>query len=86
MKIMDFVVKQALILISALYVTGLMLKHSKVKDWLIPWILLIGGMGRAVALMGLNANVIIQGSLVTGATVYTNQLLKQTTEKNKEQQ
>lgn len=85
-NIMDYIVEQALILIPVLYVLGIMLKNTEiVKDWTIPWILLICGVGASIALMGFNTNSIIQGVLVTGATVYTNQLIKQTTVKSKEQ-
>ncbi|MBC2399612.1 phage holin family protein [Clostridium tetanomorphum] len=85
MNIMDYIVEQALILIPVLYVLGVMLKSTqKIKDWCIPWILLICGVGASIALMGFNINSIIQGVLVTGATVYTNQLIKQTTIKSKE--
>lgn len=81
-NLMDYVVEQALVLIPALYIIGLMLKTSKkVPDWLIPFILLLFGIIGSIALMGININAIIQGILVTGVTVYTNQLFKQVTEK-----
>lgn len=38
----------------------------------------------AIALMGLTAYAIIQGILVTGVTVYTNQLVKQSINKKEE--
>ncbi|MBD8046739.1 phage holin family protein [Clostridium faecium] len=82
MEFKEFIVEQALILIPALYIIGLILKSTdKIKDWTIPWILLVIGIVASIALMGLNINAIIQGVLVTGATVYTNQLIKQTTKK-----
>lgn len=78
-NIMDYVVEQALILIPALYILGIMLKSTKqIKDWTIPWILLVVGIVGAIALMGLNANAVIQGILATGMAVYANQLIKQT--------
>lgn len=80
----NYIVEQALILIPALYILGLLLKQSKIKDWLIPWILLICGVGGAIALIGLNVNAVLQGILVTGATVFGNQLLKQTVQKREE--
>lgn len=85
MEFKDFIVEQALILIPALYVIGLILKSTdKIRDWTIPWILLAIGIVASIALMGLNINAIIQGVLVTGATVYTNQLIKQTTIKKED--
>jgi len=64
----------------------MMLKNtSKIQDWSIPWILLIVGIGSSIGLLGFNMEAIIQGVLVTGTTVYTNQLFKQSTIKKKEQ-
>ena len=84
-NIMDYVVEQALILIPVLYILGIMLKQTnKIKDWTIPWILLIVGIVGAIALMGLNANAVIQGILATGMAVYANQLIKQTVKKDHE--
>ncbi len=85
-NLMDYVVERALVLVPVLYVVGAMLKQSKIKDWLIPWMLLVCGIAGAIALMGLNANAVLQGVLATGAAVFGNQLIKQTTEKSKEQQ
>lgn len=81
----DYVVEQALVLVPALYVIGAMLKNTtKVMDWTIPWILLFIGIAGAIALMGLNVSAVIQGVLVTGVTVYTNQLVKQSVDKREE--
>lgn len=85
MEIMDFIVQQALVLMPALYILGMMLKNTeKIEDWLIPWILTVLGVVGAIAIMGFNINAIIQGILVTGVTVYGNQLLKQTFKKKNE--
>lgn len=84
-NLMEYVVEQALVLVPVLYVIGFMLKSTqKIKDWCIPWILLIVGMLGAISLMGFNAYAIIQGVLVTGVTVYTNQLVKQSIDKREE--
>ncbi len=78
MNIMDFIVDKALILIPALYILGKILKSLKfVKDNNIPLILLIFGIGLSVWMMGFNPDGVIQGILVTGAAVYSNQLIKQ---------
>ncbi|RXI70488.1 phage holin family protein [Clostridium tetani] len=82
MNLMDYIVEQALILVPALYILGLMLKGTeKIKDWTIPWVLLICGIGACIAIMGINIQALLQGILVTGATVFGNQLVKQSTEK-----
>ena len=54
---------------------------EKISDRYIPVILLGFGIAGTIAIMGLNIEAVIQGVLVTGATVYTNQLMKQ---KNKD--
>lgn len=77
MDFMKFITEQALILVPALYVIGLILKNSSVKDKFIPIVLLILGIGGSIALIGLSAQAIIQGILVTGAAVFSNQLIKQ---------
>lgn len=84
-NLMNYIVEQALILIPVLYILGLMLKNTeKVKDWTIPWILLTCGIGSCIAIMGVNIQALLQGVLVTGATVFGNQLFKQTTEKREQ--
>ncbi|GAA0122171.1 MAG: phage holin family protein [Clostridium argentinense] len=86
MDIMSFITEKALVLIPVLYIIGMMLKNtSKIPDWTIPWILLIVGIVCSVGLLGFNMEAIIQGVLVTGTTVYTNQLFKQSTVKKKEE-
>lgn len=82
MDVGKFIVDQALILIPVLYIIGMFLKNTpKIKDWTIPYILLACGILGAIAIMGLSVSAVIQGILVAGTTVFTNQLIKQTTEK-----
>jgi hypothetical protein len=82
MDIGKFIMEQALILVPVLYVIGMFLKNTPIiKDWLIPYIILGCGILGAVAIMGLSAAAVIQGILVAGTTVFTNQLIKQTTNK-----
>ncbi|WP_297429052.1 phage holin family protein [Clostridium sp.] len=78
MDFVKYITENALILVPTLYVVGMIIKNTeKIPDKYIPGVLLILGVAGALALMGLNANAAIQGVLVTGATVYTNQLIKQ---------
>lgn len=77
MDFMKVIVEQAYILIPTLYVIGMILKTSMVKDKYIPLILLGLGIAGAVAMMGFSLQSVIQGILVTGAAVFTNQLIKQ---------
>lgn len=78
MEIIKYVTEQALVLIPALYVIGLIIKGTeKVSNKWIPVILLPLGVAGTIALMGLNANAVIQGVLVTGVTVFADQVVKQ---------
>lgn len=77
-NLMSYVMDNALILIPVLYVLGAILKGTeKVEDKYIPVILLPVGIVLAMLIVGFNVNGFIQGILVTGATVYANQLVKQ---------
>ena len=78
MEFTNFIMENALVLIPTLYVIGAILKKTEyVADKYIPVILLPLGIVGAVALMGLSAESVIQGILVAGATVLTNQVVKQ---------
>jgi hypothetical protein len=78
---MDFVsliTENALILVPALYVLGMIFKGTeKIQDKYIPLILLPIGIAGAIALIGFSVQGFIQGILVVGAAVYANQLVKQ---------
>jgi len=72
MEFINYITENALILIPVLYIIGMILKGiERIKDKYIPLILL------PIALMGFGINAIIQGVLVVGVSVYTNQLIKQ---------
>lgn len=78
MDILQFINNGALILVPILYVIGMLIKGiPQIKDWLIPFILLAFGIIGAIALLGFSLASIFQGILVSGAAVYTNQLIKQ---------
>ncbi len=78
MDFINYITENALILIPVLYIMGMILKDTnKVKDKYIPLILLPIGICLSMALMGVGINAIIQGILVVGVSVYTNQLIKQ---------
>lgn len=73
-----YVKEYALILIPMLYVVGMILKGiGSIPDKYIPLLLLIVGIGGAMGLNGLGMDSVIQGVLVTGVTVYANQLVVQ---------
>ena len=75
---MNYIVEKCLILIPVLYVIGAILKNLEfIKDKYIPLILLPIGIAMAIAISGIDVNSVIQGILVTGVTVYGNQIFKQ---------
>lgn len=76
--LLSYVNEYALILIPVLYIIGMILKGlGNIPDKYIPLILVLIGILAAMALNGVNADSAIQGVLVTGVTVYVNQLLVQ---------
>lgn len=78
MEILNLITENALIFIPVIYIIGMMLKGlEKVQDKFIPLILLPIGVALAMLSMGLCVEAFIQGVLVVGAAVYTNQLVKQ---------
>lgn len=85
MQLIQYITEHALILIPALYVVGRIIYGTeKISNKYIPFILLILGILGAVGLMGLSADAIIQGILVTGTTVYADQVCKQCVRKTEE--
>ena len=78
MDLLSYVTNNALILIPVLYILGKIIGGTeKIPNKYIPLILLVCGISGAVGLMGFNAESVIQGILVTGTTVYTDQVCKQ---------
>lgn len=78
MELLNLITENALIFIPVIYIIGMMLKGlEKVQDKFIPLILLPIGVALAMLSIGLCVEAFIQGVLVVGAAVYTNQLIKQ---------
>ena len=78
MDLYSCVIEGALILIPVLSVIGQIIKGiEKIPNKYIPLILLPFGILGSLGLGGLNIDSVIQGVLVTGAAVYSNQLWKQ---------
>ena len=91
MEVMEYIKPELLVLIPVLYFIGAAIKKSKIADKHIPWIL--GGVSVALSALWILANnfpanaedaalaiftAVTQGVLVAGASVYANQLVKQT--------
>lgn len=82
-ELQDFLLEEAFIMIPVLLIIGKTIKQTPwIKDWLIPYILLIFGIAGAIYLLGMNTDAVLQGILLTGAAVYSNQLFKQTKERD----
>lgn len=74
----DYIIEQALIVVPVLLVLGQIIKGTpKIKDWLIPYILLIVGILFTLGIMGVSVQALVQGVLVSGAAVFANQMYKQ---------
>ena len=78
MDFLSYITENALILIPVLVVIGQIIKNIQLIDnkW-IPLILLPLGVAGAMALGGWTIDAAIQGVLVTGAALYSNQIVKQ---------
>lgn len=78
MEFTKFITENALILVPALYVLGMVLKGTeKIPDKYIPIVLLPIGVIASVSMLGYTVQAIVQGVLVVGTAVYANQLVKQ---------
>jgi len=79
MDFFNYITENALILIPVLYIIGMILKGTqKISNKYIPIILLPIGILLSMGIMhSISADAIVQGVLVTGASVYANQLVKQ---------
>ena len=83
MDFLNYIIDNVLILIPVLYIIGTFLKGLEViNDKYIPLILMAFSIAFSIAILGLNVDSIIQGILITGATVLSNQLIKQSKKDN----
>lgn len=81
MDLLKYITENYLIIIPVLYVIGMVLKSIKrVPDEVIPLILLMAGIGFSIAIGGITVQAVMQGILVAGAAVFSNQFFKQTPE------
>ena len=78
MDFLKYITENAIILVPVLYIIGNILKGTElIKDKYIPILLMPVGIAFSIAIIGVNVEAVIQGVLVVGATVYSNQLIKQ---------
>ena len=77
MDFLNYIIDNVLILIPVLYIIGTFLKGLEIiNDKYIPLILMAFSIAFSIAILGLNVDSIIQGILITGATVLSKQLIK----------
>lgn len=94
MQFQDFIKGELLILIPVLYIIGIAIKKSKIRDNLIPTLLGVVGVSLSALWVFATSEYagaqdiaialftsITQGVLIAGASVYTNQMIKQAQEK-----
>ncbi|RDI45886.1 phage holin family protein [Falsibacillus pallidus] len=82
MNVFHYIMDEALILIPVLMVIGKIIKNTpKIKNWVIPYILLVLGVVFAGLIMGFSMDSFFQGVLVAGTSVFGHQIVKQTIEK-----
>lgn len=77
MDFKDLIVDQALILIPVLYIIGNFLKNSIVNNRYIPLILLVISVILSMLMIGPTVDGFIQGVLVAGTAVFSNEVVKQ---------
>ena len=79
MDILNYVVEEGLIMIPVLYIIGEIVKGTEwLTDKWIPLVLLVISVGFTPLLLGTyDASNIVQAVLVAGATVFSNELIKQ---------
>ncbi|SMB95290.1 Phage holin family Hol44, holin superfamily V [Desulfonispora thiosulfatigenes DSM 11270] len=76
---MNYIIKEAYILIPALWIVGTFLKRTpKVQDWTIVWVVIILGITGAVGMLGFSVNSVAQGIIIAGISVLGHQVVKQT--------
>jgi hypothetical protein len=78
MEVLGYITDKALILIPVLNIIGMIIKHlEKINDKYIPLIVLFFGVLGTLGIMGVSVDSVIQGVLVSGASVFGNQIVKQ---------
>ena len=76
--LIKLITEDKLILIPVLFFVGYVIKHTLlIADRFIPIILIILGIAFSVAMSGINIDSVIQGVLVSGASVLANEVKKQ---------
>lgn len=76
--VLSYVHSSVVIVIVALSIIGAIIKKTpNVPSWCIPYVLLVLGVIAAVAILGMNADAVIQGIIAAGVAVFGHELVKQ---------
>lgn len=80
MNVFEFIVQEGLIVIPVLYILGAIIKGTEsIHDKWIPVILLVISIGSTPLILGgFTPDNLVQAVLIAGATVFGDQLIKQT--------
>ena len=82
-NIQQYLIEEALILIPVLNLIGIYIKNlNAVKDKYIPIILWFFGIGLAFGLLGISFENFIQGTLISGASIFASQIYIQAQKDN----
>lgn len=80
MDFTKFISQNEEVIVPVLYFFGNLLKATpKVPNWMIPYILTVISVILSFGIAGVSFNSLIQGILVAGGSVLTNELIKQGT-------
>ena len=64
---LSFIAENVLIVVPVLWLIGYFLKSTpKIKDWIIPWVLVAVGIILAVGIMGMCVEAVLQGVQLPG--------------------
>jgi len=77
-NIWNYIADNVLYLVPALIIIGKFVKSvPNIANWVIPFVLLVLGVLASNLIIGFSAEATVQGVLVAGAAVFSNQIVKQ---------
>lgn len=76
-NIINYICREAIVVIPVLYILGMFFKASSIKDKYIPMLLLGCSVVICFGLFGVNIYAFIQAVLVVGVAIFCNQFVKQ---------
>ena len=79
MDILHYIVDEGLVMIPALYILGEIIKHTELlqNKWIPLSLLIVSVLLTPLVISGYTPDTIVQAILITGVTVFSDQLMKQ---------